>query len=131
MAEDTENSPLDIVNAWVEAANAQDIERLVALSDPEIEVGGPHGSGKGSQLLRDWMGRAGLTLETLRSFRRGNTAVLEQRGVWRSLETGEVTGERVLASLFVVDGRRVVKFARYDGLDGALAVGGLSMADET
>lgn len=112
-----QNIPLEIVNAWVEAANAQDIERLLALSDPDIEVGGPRGSGRGSQLLRDWMGRAGLTLETLRSFTRGNTVVLEQRGIWRSLESGEITGERVLASLFLVDGQRVVKFARYDSLD--------------
>ena len=115
-----QNNPVEIVTAWVEAANAQDIERLIALSDPQIEVGGPRGSGRGIQLLRNWMGRAGLTLETLRSFTRGNTVVLEQRGVWRSLETGDVTGERVLASLFVVDARRVVKFARYDSLGEAL-----------
>ncbi|HLZ22223.1 MAG TPA: nuclear transport factor 2 family protein [Ktedonobacterales bacterium] len=123
--------PIEIVNAWVAAANAQDIERLVALSDEEIEVGGPRGSGRGSQLLRDWMGRAGLTLETLRTFARGDTVVLEQRGVWRSLETGEVTGERKLASLFQTGSQRVVKFARYDDLGEALSAGGLSAADET
>ncbi|MGH2514856.1 MAG: hypothetical protein ACRDHP_04300 [Ktedonobacterales bacterium] len=119
------SNPVEIVTAWVAAANAQDIERLIALSDPAIEVGGPRGSGKGSQLLRDWLGRAGLTMETLRTFARGETVVLEQRGVWRSQETGEVTGERPLASLFVVDGQRVIKFMRYDGVDEALAATGL------
>ena len=125
-----QENPVEVVQAWVAAANAQGIGRLVALSDPEIEVGGPRGTGRGSQLLRDWMGRAGLTLQTQRTFARGNTVVLEQRGVWRSLETGEITGERILASLFQVVGQRVVKFARYDGLDEALAAGELSLADQ-
>jgi|SRR5579872_6539586 len=124
-----QSNPIETVNAWVSAANSQDIERLVALSDPEIEVGGPRGSGRGSQLLRDWLGRAGLTLETLRTFARDNTVVLEQRGVWRSLETGEVTGERALASLFQVDGQRVMKFARFDTLEEALPAGELSLVD--
>lgn len=124
------NTPIEIVHAWVAAANAQDIERLVALSDLAIEVGGPRGSGRGSQLLRDWMGRAGLTLETQRTFARGNTVVLAQRGIWRAPETGAVTGDRALASLFQVDGQHVVKFARYDTLDAALAAGGLDMADK-
>lgn len=123
-------NPREVVNAWLAAANAQDTERLVALSDPEIEVAGPRGSGRGSQLLRDWMGRAGLALEPLRTFARGDTVVQEQRGVWRGLASGEVTGERTLASLFRVDGPRVVAFARYDSMDEALAAGGLSAADE-
>ncbi len=33
--------PLTIVQAWQEAANAQNVERLLELSDPNIEVVGP------------------------------------------------------------------------------------------
>lgn len=51
------------------------------LSDPNIEVSGPRGSGHGRQLLRDWMARAGLTLETTGAYSRGNRVVLELRGV--------------------------------------------------
>ena len=122
--------PMEIVNAWVEAANAQDTEGLIALSDPQIEIVGPRGSGFGHQLLRDWLARAGLTLETLRRFAHDSSVVLEQRGVWRSMETGEISGDAVVASAFEVNGQRVVKFARFDSLDDALRAAGLSPSDE-
>lgn len=120
----------EIAEAWQQAANDQDSEHLLALSDPNIEVVGPRGSGFGHQLLRDWLSRAGLSLTTLRAFGRDNTVVLAQHAVWRSIETGAVTGERDLASRFDVDGGRIVRFARYDSLDEALAAAGLTVADE-
>lgn len=122
-------SPFEIAEAWQQAANQQNSERLLALSDPNIEVVGPRGSGFGHQLLRDWLARAGLTLTTLRAFGRGNTVVLAQHAGWRSVETGDAAGERDLASRFDVEGGRVVRFARYDSLDAALAAAGLSDAD--
>lgn len=121
--------PLALVQAWQEAANTQNVDRLLELSDPNIEVVGPRGSGFGHQLLRDWIARAGLILKTLRAFVRGNTVVLEQRGVWHALDTGEVTDEKVLASVFGVDGLRVVRFARYDSLDAAFEVMGFDQSD--
>jgi SnoaL-like domain len=124
-----EHDRLAVVNGWVAAANAQDAERLAELSDPNIEIVGPRGSGFGHQLLRDWLARAGLELETLRTFARGDTLVLEQRGIWRSQETGEITGEKLLASFFQVKDGRVAKFARCDSLDGAFAAAGLGRAD--
>jgi hypothetical protein len=124
------NDPVAVVQAWQEAANAQNIERLVELSDANIEIVGPRGSGYGHQLLRDWLARAGLTLTSLRTFARDDVVVVAQHGVWRSVETGEVQGEAELASLFRVDGQRVIQFARYDSLDAALEAGGLTKADE-
>ena len=121
-------NPVTIVQTWQEAANAQDIDRLLALSDPHIEIVGPRGSGFGHQLLRDWMARAGLALKTLRVFAQADTVVVEQQGIWRALDTGEVTGEKTLASFFQVDDQRVVKFARYDSLSAALEAAGF---DET
>ncbi len=56
--------------------------------------------------------------------------VVEQHGIWRSLDTGEVTGEKTLASAFQVDDRHVVKFARYDSLNTALEAVGLDQSDE-
>jgi len=124
------NSPIEVAAAWQQAANDQDAERLLAVSDPNIEVVGPRGSGYGHQLLRDWLGRAGLALTTLRIFARGETVVLAQRGVWRSIEGGDVMGERDLASRFDVQNGRVVRFARYDSLAEALEAAGLTVADE-
>ena len=123
-------SSVTVVQAWLDAANTQSIDRLIALSDPNIEIIGPRGSGYGHQLLRDWLGRAGLRLETRRVFARGDSIVVEQHGVWRSVETGDVTGERDIASRFRVDGERIVQFARYDSLSDALAEAGLTFADE-
>lgn len=122
--------PLVIVQAWQDAANRQDVERLVALSDSNIEVIGPRGSGFGHQLLRDWLGRAGLSLTTQRAFIRDNIVVVAQHGIWRSLETGAITGAADLASRFHVEEQRISQFARYDTLDQALAEAGLSEADE-
>lgn len=119
-----------VVQAWQEAANRQDGDRLVELSDPNIEIVGPRGSGFGAQLLREWLGRAGLTLETQRVFARDQVVVVAQHGVWRSTETGEVQGEADLASRFRVADGRVVQFARHDRLDQALAAAGLEPADE-
>jgi hypothetical protein len=124
------SSPLEITTAWQQAANDQDAERLLALSDLNIEVVGPRGAGYGHQLLRDWLGRAGLALTTLRAFARGETVVLAQRGVWRSIEGGDMLSERDLASRFDVRDGRVVRFARYDSLDQALEASGLGLSDE-
>jgi limonene-1,2-epoxide hydrolase len=124
------SNSVTLVQAWQDAANTQNVDRLIALSDPNIEIVGPRGSGYGHQLLREWLGRAGLRLETLRVFARGDAVVVEQHGVWHSVETGEVVGERDIASRFRVDGERIVQFARYDSLNAALAEAGLTFADE-
>jgi hypothetical protein len=106
------------------------VNRLLELSDPNIEVVGPRGSGYGHQLLRDWLARAGLTLETLRYFGRENVVVIAQHAVWRSPETGEVLGEADIASRLRVQDQRVVQYARHDSLDEALLEVGLNDSDE-
>jgi hypothetical protein len=122
--------PVEIVFAWQDAANRQDVDRLLALSDPAIEIIGPRGSGRGHQLLRDWLGRAGATLTTRRAFARGPVVVLAQHGVWRAADGGAVSGEADLAARFRVEAGRVTEFARYDELDTALAEAGLVGNDE-
>ncbi|HEX6289528.1 MAG TPA: nuclear transport factor 2 family protein [Herpetosiphonaceae bacterium] len=119
-----------VVEAWQDAANRQDIDRLMELSDPNIEMIGPRGSGYGRHLLRDWLQRAGLTLETRRMFVRDTVVVVAQHGVWRSAETSDVVGEADVASRFRVEGRRIVQFKRYDSLASALAEAGFGQSDE-
>ena len=82
-------SSLATVQAWQDAASNQNIERLLDLSDPNIEIVGPGGAGFGHQLLRDWIARAGLRLTSLRAFVHDSTVVVEQRAIWYSVETGE------------------------------------------
>jgi ketosteroid isomerase-like protein len=123
-------SLVTLVRMWQEAVNSRDVARLVELSDPDIEVVGPRGSARGRQVLRDWLGRAGLHLETLRVFASGDVVVVAQQAVWRSVETGEVVGEGAIASCFRVAGGRVARFARHDSLEAALADAGLDYSDE-
>jgi hypothetical protein len=122
--------PTTVVQAWQEAANARDIARLLALSDENIEVVGPRGAGHGHGLLREWLARAGLHLDPLRVFGRGDTVVVEQRAVWRSIETGDLAGQQDVASVFVVAGDRVARLARYGSLAEALQAAGLSDSDQ-
>jgi hypothetical protein len=118
------DSPLPVVHAWQEAANQRDIERLMELSDPDIEIVGPRGSSRGREVLRDWVERAGVTLQTYRAFVGGETVVLAQHGAW---QTG---GERDIATRFRVDDGRVVQIERYDTLEEALQAAGLDSQDE-
>jgi hypothetical protein len=122
--------PVALVEAWQEAVNQQDIERLLTLSAPDIEIIGPRGAAQGHSILRDWLNRAGLSLTTQRIFARDNVVVLAQHGKWLAAETGQVIGEAAVASCFRVAHQQVVQVARYDDLATALEAGGLTNTDE-
>ena len=118
------------VLTWHEALNGGDRERVVALSDPEVEVGGPRGSGRGSALLREWVERANIRLQPERIFRNAEGVVVEQRAEWCDAETGEITGAQTVASVFVVRDGKVASVLRYDTLPDALDAAGLDGAHE-
>lgn len=120
---------LAVVRAWQAAVNARDEDRLLALSDPEIEIVGPRGVARGHDVLRQWLAHAGLNFESKREFARGGDVVVEQYGVWRSVETGEVVGEADVASVFHVAGGRLARYARFDTVDEALEAAGLTRDD--
>lgn len=129
MITETEHA-IDIALAWQAAANQQDLEQLLALSDQAIEIVGPRGVAYGHQVLNDWLARAGLHLTTERIFARGAVVVIAQHGVWRSPETGEIIGEAALATLLRMAANRVHYLMRTDDLATALAQAGLNEADE-
>lgn len=120
-----------VAHAWIDAANRRDADGIIALSDPDIEIVGPRGAVRGAAVLRDWLMRAGLSLENKRTFARDGAVVVEQHGVWRSVETGDFTGEADVASRFEVTGGKVTAYERHDDLDAALAAAGLDASDET
>ena len=111
---------VSVVAAWHEALNRGDVERLVELSHPDVEVGGPRGTGKGAQLLREWVARASINLEPKRAFYKGDTVVVEQEAKWRSAETGDLSGSEQVASVFLVRDGLVRCVTRYPDLAGAL-----------
>jgi hypothetical protein len=124
------DSPLPAVHAWQDAANRRDIDRVLELSDPEIKVAVPRGTGHGHQLLRDWLEHSRLTIQTTRAFVRGETVVLAQHATWQPGDNGEASGESDFASRFEVNDGRVTHFSRYHTLDDALVDAGLNATDE-
>ena len=119
-----------VVEAWHDALNREDSVRVVDLSDPNIEIVGPRGSGYGRALLREWLNHARVQLEIQKRFVAGDTVVVAQRGIWHSPETGQSLGEANVASVFRVKDGRVAYYARYDALEDALLRAGLSESDE-
>ena len=119
------SSEVRLVAAWHEALNRGDAEGLVALSLDDVEVGGPRGGGRGVDLLREWVGRAGVRLEPGRVFHRGETVVVEQAAIWRTSQSAPGGERMTVASLFEVRNDRVVRVARYPDLAAALQAAGL------
>jgi SnoaL-like protein len=122
--------PLAVVESWQAAVNARDLDQLAALSAHDVEIVGPRGSGRGHELLRQWIARAGYSAEPLRWFcGPKGVVVVEQRGRW-SVPNTLTTSERIVASTFTVRAGRVVRFERFDALPDALAAAALTDDDE-
>ncbi len=119
----------EVVRAWHEAVNQGDADALVALSDDDIEVGGPRGSARGHTILRGWLDRAGIQLEPRRWFASPAELVVEQVATWRGPD-GAVTDPEIIASSFTVEDGRLMRTVRYGSLEEALAATGLTLADE-
>jgi hypothetical protein len=130
MATEDRRSPQIVVRLWLDAVNQRDVERVLELSDTHIEIAGPRGTGHGHALLLDWLNHARISLESLRTFSKGDSVVATQHGIWRSPETGAVIGEAEVASHFRVADGRVIRYARYDSLDVALEQARLTCSDE-
>jgi ketosteroid isomerase-like protein len=124
-------SEVRVVRAWHEALNTGDVDLLATLSHPDVEVGGPRGTGRGAQLLREWVDRANVHLDPRRVFHRVNTVVVEQEAKWRSADTGQVTGGQVVASVFVVRDDQIARVVRYPDLTDALRAVNLDESYET
>ena len=120
----------DTILAWYGALNAGDAEWVAFLAHPEVEIGGPRGSARGRQVLKDWVGRANIRLKPLRWFKRGGTVVVEEAATWMDAGTGETIGEATVATVFELDGGLVTGIFRYDGLEEALRGAGLDGSDE-
>jgi ketosteroid isomerase-like protein len=111
-----------MLDAWHAAANAGDVEALVALAAEDVEVGGPRGSARGHALVREWYGRTAIRLRVLQTFADGDVAVVEQAAVWGAVEGAP---EAVIATLFEARDGKFVRIVRYDTLSEALAAAGL------
>jgi hypothetical protein len=126
----TNREVVKVVEAWQDAANHQDVERLLELSDPNIEIIGPRGVARGHPVLTEWLSRAGLTLETFRTFAKDGVVVMAQDGTWHSTEINDKESKADVATVFRITNKKVTYLARYDSLEEALAKANLDTNDE-
>ncbi len=113
-------SELEIVTRWHTALNAGDVDTLVALVDPQVEVGGPRGTTQGAEVIREWFGRANVRLVPLKILARPKAIIVEEQGDWLSSETGEVTNSQKVATVFEVRNQLISRIMRYADLETAL-----------
>jgi hypothetical protein len=126
----TDQAALVLVAAFHEAVNGPDEARLLRLVTPDVEVGGPRGSGSGASLLADWMTRTGIWLTPGRLFARGTIVVAEQAATWTDAQTGAASPSRDIASVFRLRDGRIAGVVRYDSLGDALQAAELGEGDE-
>ena len=120
-----------LVEEWHDALNGGDTDRLLELSHPDMAVGGPRGTGNGSDLLLAWVERANVTLEPLRYFPQGGTVVVEEKATWSFPHTDEPGSQLTVASVFTVAGDLVTGIVRHDDLASALTSAGIDPSRAT
>lgn len=117
-------SRIETVMAWISAVNRQHLDELRDLSDEQLEIVGPRGSGYGHALLGDWLERAGLSLEVKALWLRGPEVLVEALGSWSRAES-----QARVFMLFEVANRRIKRFQRVEAADGILAQSDWQKAD--
>lgn len=119
-----------IVQAWHDAVNNGEIDRLAELLDDDVEFGGPRGTGRGASIVRDWARHSGIHLEPNRWFQRDGDVVVEQIATWQLPDAGELTPPSDVSTLFKVRNDLVKRVVRYDSLQEALDAAGLDASAE-
>jgi ketosteroid isomerase-like protein len=130
-----DQTALGLVSAFHQAVNAPDVARLHQLVTPDVEVGGPRGSGRGADLMAEWIARAGVRLTPRRVLARGPVVVVEQEATWKEAtwngaETGAPASSQTVATVFVVRDGRISSVVRHGSLEDALRASGLGPEDE-
>lgn len=119
---------IGIVQAWHDALNSGDLDRLVALMHDEVAFGGPRGEGRGAAEVRKWAERSGIRLEPDQWFAKDDWVVASQRARWPDPETGGLTPPEPIASAFQLANNKVQRVVRYGSLPEALAATGMDAA---
>jgi mannose-6-phosphate isomerase-like protein (cupin superfamily) len=118
------------VQAWHEAVNNGEIDRLAELLDDDVEFGGPRGSGRGASYVRDWARHSGIHLEPHRWFQRDGDVVVEQIATWQLPDSGELAPPSDVSTHFKIRNDLVRRVVRYDSLRDALEAAGLDASAE-
>ncbi|MGN6135380.1 MAG: hypothetical protein ACTHOU_12830 [Aureliella sp.] len=132
---------ITIVRGWLAAAKEQDVERLLALSLPGLEILGAAVQGTDKLALQQWMSDTQSRFTRERFFQRDESVVLGQlspeagTAIVQSAQTEPAAAAADPAAAhgalrFRVRELRVVEVEGYDDLASALSAAGLSTDDE-
>ncbi len=121
---DADQSAIAVVQAWHDALNAGNLDRLAAHMHDDVEFGGPRGSGRGAGLVRDWAERSGIRLEPEQWFARNGEVVVAQRARWLDPDTDELGPPDAIASVFQVRDKLIQRVVRFGSWEEALATVG-------
>jgi SnoaL-like domain len=108
-----------LLRDWHQAVSAKDVNRVLSLCTPDVELHGPSGTGSGHDLVRDWLSRSGIRLR-LRSLTSWHgTFLAEQEATW-PLAAGQPAAPAVACvTVFGVRDGKVSSVARYDTVEEA------------
>ncbi len=74
-----------VVQNWHDAVNAGNVRRALVLCAPDVEVGGPRGTARGTEVMRVWLTRSGIELEPQEPLvERDGRIVVRELARWRS-----------------------------------------------
>lgn len=118
------------VQAWHNALNSSNKEKLSALVREDVKIGGPRGSVKGVGMMLEWVDRAKVTFTPQRYFRQNEVIVVEALGEWHAPEMEEITSSQTVATVFVVEDHLISSISRYDSLKEAFEASGVSEMSE-
>jgi ketosteroid isomerase-like protein len=119
---------LEVVRAFVDAFNAEDLDALVALCDPEVEVQTRSGVVIGHEELREWATRnphgdlhQRLLLDSMREdeHRRHVLAFVRREWFWR--DANEVADAEDIAILATIREGRIVRWQPFEDRDEGLS----------
>jgi mannose-6-phosphate isomerase-like protein (cupin superfamily) len=127
---DHDGASIAVVQDWHDAVNAGDLDRVTELVHDDVEIGGPRGTARGADRVRDWVTRTQILIEPERWFQQGQDIVVAQQARWRTPDSGELGAPHDIACAFRIRDGRVQRVVRYDSLPEALAATGLSESAE-
>lgn len=107
----------ELIEAWHDALNDGDLDRLLELSAEDIVVGGPRSAGgRGHAVLTEWFDRVGLSLVPVAIHGDGDAVVVEQDATWPDADPDAATR---VASVIEVAGGKVARVHRFGSRDEA------------
>ena len=108
-----------LLRDWHQAVSAMDVDRVLALCTPDVELRGPSGTGSGHDLVRDWLGLSGIRLR-LRSLTSWHgTFLAEQEATWPRGDGQAAAPAVACVTVFAVRDGKVSSVARYGTVEEA------------